>query len=138
VAAQALNTKKSGGRPKFGKNICAGINVHFDPHTYWFDFCLRLGCVFVGKTRQFRAVLQALEYLHVPQFALVPATYFLCMLKSSPEISNTGIRLSTSDGNIDPEAECELFVEVSVYKRIEWTVGDIADGGGLKIGFRRR
>jgi hypothetical protein len=33
VAAQASNTKKSGGRPKFGKNICAGINVHFDPHT---------------------------------------------------------------------------------------------------------
>jgi hypothetical protein len=65
------------------------------------------------------------------------------MLKSSPEISNTGIRLSTSDGNIDPEAEWmygryELFVEASVYKRIEWTVGDIADGGGLKIGFRRR
>ncbi|KAK6971385.1 hypothetical protein R3P38DRAFT_2557433, partial [Favolaschia claudopus] len=34
----------------------------------------------IGSGRQFRAIPQALRQLHVPQFALVPSSSFLCLL----------------------------------------------------------
>ncbi|KAJ7915716.1 hypothetical protein B0H13DRAFT_1501389, partial [Mycena leptocephala] len=33
--------------------------------------------------RQFRVIPHALQHLHIPQFALIPSTSFLCLLSSS-------------------------------------------------------
>ncbi|KAK7059441.1 hypothetical protein R3P38DRAFT_2495550 [Favolaschia claudopus] len=50
---------------------------------------------------QFRGVPQALKQLHVPQFALVPSSSFLCLLHNTPEqIRNVGIKLSASDSEL--------------------------------------
>ncbi|KAJ7621515.1 hypothetical protein DFH06DRAFT_940491, partial [Mycena polygramma] len=50
--------------------------------------------------RQFRTVPQALQHLRVPQFALITSMTLLCLLGSTPEPINAGIKLTVPDATL--------------------------------------
>ncbi|KAJ6563087.1 hypothetical protein DFH09DRAFT_920394 [Mycena vulgaris] len=72
---------------------------------------------YMSGARQFRAIPESLQRLHVPQFALIPSPSFLCLLSSSQPI-NSGIRISTSDGALFKKLEGRLSAIVVAVKSL--------------------